>query len=426
MCNVGRVFVGFKESVFEPSSPMRHMCELNQVMQSEFTAVRPVLFIYSDGGSDHRLTYISVQLSLISLFLRLDLDYLCACRTAPYHSWRNPVERVMSVLNLGLQCVALARAKMTDSFEKEVSKCNTLSELRKIAVRNADFTAQVHNSLSPVKLLLSEIFSRLKLHDETIRTFVSATPTEISDFWTSVIAIDSSLKENIQYTKKTFETEHIVVAEFITHCCCASQYSFDILKCGNSSCNLCKPVRLPIESFSKLKHLPHPMPGDDGHYIAFSDVFGSNTTEEHRPSLAKKSSGITQKKGSTKKNTLPFYGTVQHVRNAALVLQCEECGLWRLIYSKYKLKKNQREQLQRILDDVIYTCGSKLRDLHLPDQFSNVEVKDHLCGDPIEKSYYSAKFDPICVYCGSDQPFTSDNTYPQCSECIDKEPIKKK
>lgn len=156
---IGRVFVRLKESAFEPSSPMRHMCELNQVMQSEFTLSKPVLFIYSDGGPDHRLTYISVQLSLIGLFLKLDLDYLCACRTAPYHSWRNSVERVMSILNLGLQSVGLARSQMADSFEQEVSKCNTLSELRKIAERDDGFIAKIHESLSPVKQLLSEIFS---------------------------------------------------------------------------------------------------------------------------------------------------------------------------------------------------------------------------------------------------------------------------
>ena len=30
---------------------------------------------------------------------------------SPYHSWRNPVEHVMTILNLGLQCVGLAHRK---------------------------------------------------------------------------------------------------------------------------------------------------------------------------------------------------------------------------------------------------------------------------------------------------------------------------
>ena len=109
---------------------------------------KSVLFLYTDGGPDHRLTYVSVQLSLICLFLKLDLDFLCAGRTAPYHSWKNPVERIMSLLNLGLQCVALARDEMPEEFEMEVTKCNNLAELRGIAVKKPAVELAVKDSLS--------------------------------------------------------------------------------------------------------------------------------------------------------------------------------------------------------------------------------------------------------------------------------------
>ena len=39
------------------------------------------------------------------LFLHLDLNYLCVGRTAPYHWWCNPVQQIMSILNMGLQCI---------------------------------------------------------------------------------------------------------------------------------------------------------------------------------------------------------------------------------------------------------------------------------------------------------------------------------
>lgn len=101
----GQVFVGLKEAVFEPLSPHRHMTELVKLFKKDPNSPdKPLLFIYSDGGPDHRLT---VQLSLISVFLERDLDFLCAARTAPYHSWRNPAERIMSIINLGLQCVGI-------------------------------------------------------------------------------------------------------------------------------------------------------------------------------------------------------------------------------------------------------------------------------------------------------------------------------
>ena len=64
---LGSVFVGAKDITFEPSSPFRHMAELHSVLQSHSFS-KPVLFIYSDGGPDHRLTYVNVQLSLICLF----------------------------------------------------------------------------------------------------------------------------------------------------------------------------------------------------------------------------------------------------------------------------------------------------------------------------------------------------------------------
>ena len=76
--------------------------------------------IYSDGGPDHRVTYVSVQLALISLFFALDLDLLIALRTAPHNSWANPVERIMSVVNIGLQGVGVMRQKVGEKFEKAI------------------------------------------------------------------------------------------------------------------------------------------------------------------------------------------------------------------------------------------------------------------------------------------------------------------
>ena len=92
----------YKEAVFEPSLPIHHSAELYNIIE-EKAIDRPVLFLYSDGGPDHRVTYLSVELSLIAMYLKLDLDYLCTAQTAPYHSYCNPVERVMSFVHLGLQ-----------------------------------------------------------------------------------------------------------------------------------------------------------------------------------------------------------------------------------------------------------------------------------------------------------------------------------
>ena len=127
-CN-SDVFIGLKEGVFEPSSPHRHVTELLDIVQSrDLLSDKSVLFLYSDGGPDHFLTYLSIQLSLITLFLQLDWDYLCAARTAPCHSWRNPAEHVMSIVNLGLQCIGLMRQEMNGEHETMISNCNNTSQ----------------------------------------------------------------------------------------------------------------------------------------------------------------------------------------------------------------------------------------------------------------------------------------------------------
>lgn len=101
------VTVILKDAAFEPSSLIRHSVELVNILEND--QQKPIPFLYSNVGPDHRLTYVNVQIALIALFRYLDLNYLLAARTAPCHSWRNPVERVMPTLNMGMQCVGLMR-----------------------------------------------------------------------------------------------------------------------------------------------------------------------------------------------------------------------------------------------------------------------------------------------------------------------------
>jgi len=70
----GKVHVLFKDSAMEPSSPCRHLAELHVILQPN-SMDYPLLFLYTDGGPDHCLTYASVKLTLIALFRKLDLDY---------------------------------------------------------------------------------------------------------------------------------------------------------------------------------------------------------------------------------------------------------------------------------------------------------------------------------------------------------------
>ena len=97
------------------------------------------------------------------------------------------------------------------------------------------------------------------------------------------------------------------------HRCYERLYFFDIKKCGDEDCNIWLPPRLPSDKFLQLDHLPDPMPGQDGHYKKFPEVFHTATVENHRPSL----------QNITKKH-LPFYPSVQHVKNFNMMLLCDE------------------------------------------------------------------------------------------------------
>ena len=308
----GQVFVGLKDAVFQSSSPLRHATGLHSLLLQRI-ADRTILFIYSDGGPDHRLTYISVQLSLIALFLNLDLDFLVACRTAPNHSWKNPVERIMSLLNIGLQCVGLMRAKTSDDFELAIKNCNNLQQLRQ-ACGDSEKQCNVASSLKPPVDLLDEIFQRLELKGKAFEVYEAATKEEIEEFWSVLLLIDSTL--TIDDTTKNQIGKKIDVCGFIKHCCRARHYSFQVKKCGVPLCKICKPVRMDHNVFASLHFLPDPTPAGDGHYKSFCDIYGQVTSEEHRPSLQ------ISKKAS--KQSLGFNPSQQHVRDVGLLVLCEE------------------------------------------------------------------------------------------------------
>jgi len=93
--------VFLKDFIFEALSPSRHATKLARLLQ-KLLPKTSVVVLCTDGGPDHNCKHISVRLGILALFLELELDTMVVTRTAPTQSWVNPVERVVSVLNLGL------------------------------------------------------------------------------------------------------------------------------------------------------------------------------------------------------------------------------------------------------------------------------------------------------------------------------------
>ena len=107
--------------------------------------------------------------------------------------------------------------------------------------------------------------------------FYSATSEEISNFWSAILAIDSTLTVDGRYVQGNIAL-HPDICIFLSHYCKIEHYTFSIFKCGESICKLCKPVKLPIDVFKSLKHIPLPTPGEDDHYIPFSDALKISTS----------------------------------------------------------------------------------------------------------------------------------------------------
>ena len=111
--------------ISQASDAWRHAAENEQILVDRYDQpVPPILIIYSEGGPDHCCKFLSVMYTMVHMFTKLDLDYLILARNAPGHSWRNPAERVMSVLNLGLQGTGVMREE--SSSEDKIKRCEAI------------------------------------------------------------------------------------------------------------------------------------------------------------------------------------------------------------------------------------------------------------------------------------------------------------
>lgn len=153
---------------------------------------KPIRLIYSDGGPDHRVTYPSVKLSLIAMFLLDNCDYVLAMRTAPHQSYRNWVERIMSSLNLALQTIAIERRKMSDQMEHIIKSLNTMVSIRKAADKNDSFKTALTDSLEPVKSSLNSLFERLSLKQKNFMIGSPASDNLIEEMWQALRDLDDT------------------------------------------------------------------------------------------------------------------------------------------------------------------------------------------------------------------------------------------
>ena len=108
----GRLSVCCRESVFGGSDAWGHAALWNQNITDMELPVPCVLAIRTDGGGDHKCTNLPVQLSVMALRMRLNIDFLAIYRSCP------EVEGCMATVNLAMQAMALERSNMADADEE--------------------------------------------------------------------------------------------------------------------------------------------------------------------------------------------------------------------------------------------------------------------------------------------------------------------
>ncbi|GBC13306.2 hypothetical protein GLOIN_2v1780244 [Rhizophagus irregularis DAOM 181602=DAOM 197198] len=400
----GQVFVSYKDTTFEPSSAIRHSTEfLNALnIQYEHQVTPPILCLYTDGGPDHRCNYGSVQIALIALFLQGDFDMLIAVRTVPNHSWTNPAERIMSILNLGLQGVALKRNQMSPESEALFETANTLDDIRKKAQEFNELNSELIESIANIQDMLNNRTERLVLKDKKFKCHGSASEEIITKlFEKSIFVIDPTLK--IDETTQSQIRRHSALIEFMDTHCHARAYSFQIKKCNNPTCPYCKPIRLPSQEFHDLSFLPDPIP-----------------SQEYRPTYMQ-----------SQANAEPIPKSILVVGKIRGYIDCEDCKKRRCVYSDKFLNSDEQQDFQQVLESYSYSCGAPIfPDDHYLKEVVFVRTRIN-CDSPIEVLYYSSRKSgnyPICYYCGESEGLVAPpeslkqrfkQIYPLCEMCIE-------
>lgn len=81
---------------------------------------------------------------------------------APGNSWVNPAERIMSIINLGLQNCALERQNEDGAFKS----ASIMSQIRELISKNPELKDKWVTFIEPVQSIIQSRFTRLSLKDK--------------------------------------------------------------------------------------------------------------------------------------------------------------------------------------------------------------------------------------------------------------------
>ena len=139
----------------------------------------------------------SVQMSLICLFVQYDVDVLIAVRSVPRNSWTNLAERVMPVLNVALQNVALECSRNSPQMESLVKCKNTMHDVRLTAERFPQLNTEYKESTEGGINLVNSHFQRMHLKGTplmTLMTYQGVIECTVDSVFENIHKIDSTVE----------------------------------------------------------------------------------------------------------------------------------------------------------------------------------------------------------------------------------------
>jgi hypothetical protein len=407
----GDVTVTLKCAITQPSTAVRHRAELlARLRERESNGTLAVLMGYTDGGTDHRCSLRSVQLTWVGLAIVLDLDCMYISRTAPSQSYRNPAERVMATFNLGLQGVTLSRQPLVLPLEEAaLDDCNSMASVRKLSFPRA--AEKVRATLDAPIAAVTGAFKRLKYTGSAVAVCDNDVDAEIQELETAMQKLDPEVDLK-KLTKADLKDKAVLNKYLERHLVHDSHYAMVWKKCADESC--CTPRRLPSAMLEAIPAFPYPMekPRNEEDVKGKTAVGGTGRIsyytareamdrgvlgdDSNRPSLHGK-----QKDGRWKTNGSYKFAA----QNVTGFLRCNDCDKARCVYRVVKAAavKSAWAALLETLSTSFH-CGSNPFESEPLLMMNPKEVKAG-CNSLIADNYFAHtktdKFPDTCVHCGT-------------------------
>lgn len=188
-------------------------------------------FLLTDGGPEHNLMFLSVQIGLIIMFRMLEFDQLIVGRSCPQNR-TNEVERVISNLNYALYSMCFTRLPMrepprashsvnanedseeskTEWLEQRWRSSNSLSMLRERLEDNLDFHDAAMQSVGDACEEMTLRFDNLVWAENELKRGYIANGTQLREFVDSLSTIDPAIGE---YTSGNYKKSDVFTSNKI-------------------------------------------------------------------------------------------------------------------------------------------------------------------------------------------------------------------